>query len=166
MNPARTRLETAHGRVTLEYHVTESRIDRSLMVVFLEYRGMPEALIAVGAATPEMLAPSRSNRRRFDADGDYFFRQPVGKQMEICREKPIDRAMGLPGFDPADLVEMIPSAQERRREKHENLKRGIAALRDMIERLEADLARMDQAEPQLLRGGLRLVVDNTRPRPL
>lgn len=166
MSLAHTRLETAHGGVTLEYQVSESRIDRSSMVVLLAYRGTPEALIAVGAATPEMVAPSGSNRRRFDTDGDYFFRLPAGKQMEICREKPIDRAMGLPGFDPADLVEMIPSAQERRREKHENLKRGIAALRHMIERLEADLARMDQAEPQPLRGGLRLVVDNTRPRPL
>lgn len=69
--------------------------------MFLEYAGRPEALLAAGAATPEMLTTGRRGVPRLDADGDRFAltRQYNTGRVVVSRWKSPARAAGLPGVD-------------------------------------------------------------------
>ena len=46
--------------------------DDEAETVTVEYEGPAKALVEIGAAIPEMLAPGRKGTRRCDADGDRF----------------------------------------------------------------------------------------------
>jgi hypothetical protein len=79
-------------------------------LVSVTYRGRTEDLIAAGVATAEMLAPGNKGRPKLDAEGDRLFitrgySKGQRTMVRVRLAKPIERALNLPGFSIAPLLE-------------------------------------------------------------
>jgi hypothetical protein len=89
----------------------------------IKHSGHPDALLAAGAITPELLAPGRRGVRRVDEDGDRIWvtRRGDGQWARIVRWKPIATARRLPGVEawladhphPLDALEPSDELLER-----------------------------------------------------
>jgi hypothetical protein len=78
----------------------------------IEYRGLPEVLIAGALATEAQLQPGPRGIRRFDADGDKLtLRRGRGRaRTAIVRYKPLANAATMPGVE-AWMIEAVKAEQ-------------------------------------------------------
>jgi hypothetical protein len=74
--------------------------------VRVAYRGRSiDDLVSAGVASAEMLEPGKKGVRKLDCEGDqYWVSRHRGGSVTVHFTKPIERALGLPGFSIAPLL--------------------------------------------------------------
>ncbi|MGO8854401.1 MAG: hypothetical protein ACLQO1_01635 [Steroidobacteraceae bacterium] len=110
----------SHPKVCVQGQYHSSNPGATIM-----YEGAPEALIASGIATEEMLSGSRPGRKRVD---------PVGRHFRLQRSFRIEDGVPVPHCKiqfsvPVEVIDQLPGAREAIY-AGERLKRWYADLRD------------------------------------